>query len=76
MLQAPSGISKFDPLPHAMRVQAPAARSQSDPFARVLDYFHSRTSAKARARSRAALAQSMCMHNACRSRYGMVGMPM
>ncbi len=47
-VQAPSGVSKFDPLPHALRVEAPAGHSQSDPFARIVDFFHARTSAKVR----------------------------
>ena len=45
-LQAPSGVSKFDPLPHAMRIEAPSGRSQSDPFAKLIKFFHTRTSAK------------------------------
>ena len=48
LLQAPSGISKFDPLPHAMRVEPSASRGRSDPLARVLEFFQSRDSAKVR----------------------------
>jgi len=47
-MQAPSGVSKFDPFLHAVRAEAPAGHSKSDPVGRFLDYFNGRNSAKVR----------------------------
>jgi hypothetical protein len=39
-------MSKFDPMAAAVRAEAPAVRSRSDPFGVLLDYFQGRSSAK------------------------------
>ena len=45
-MQAPHGMSSFDLVKHAARAEAPAGRSKSDPVRVLLDFFHSRDSAK------------------------------
>ena len=47
-VQAPTGVSKFDPVAAAVRAEAPAVRSRSDPLGVLLDYFQGRSSAKVR----------------------------
>ena len=48
-VQAPTGVSNFDPMAAAVRAEAPAVRSRSDPLGVLLDYFQGRSSAKVRA---------------------------
>ena len=47
-MQAPTGVGKFDPVAAAVRAEAPAVRSRSDPLGVLLDYFQGRSSAKVR----------------------------